>query len=77
MSDVAIDRLTLRLSGMSPERAQALALSIARAVASGPAPANASSASAVGVSASATPGEADDALAERVAREVLRELGGV
>lgn len=77
MSDAAIARLTLRLSAVSPEGARALALSIARGVAAGSASVQPAQAPAVGVYAAASPGEGEDALAERIAREVLRALGGV
>lgn len=77
VSEVAFERLSLHLSGVSPERARALAQLVARALAAGAPSLRAGRVQQANAAVQAAPEEPDDQVAERVARAILRELGGV
>jgi hypothetical protein len=68
---VAIDRISLHLPPMSEEEARRVAEQVARALGRLPVDVDRT---VEGVTATVTPARANEALAEQIARAVLREL---
>jgi hypothetical protein len=74
MDDVRIDRLTLKLSGLSEAQGRHLAMLIAQGLASGGIAPEAADRTKIGVTAAASASEDLSLLSGRVVADILRQL---
>lgn len=75
MANITIERLTLNLTGLSPEEGRRLAHSIAAALAAAPASIQAGgNRDRVAVAVNATPDASVDHLAEQIVAELLQQM---
>lgn len=74
--NVDVDRLTLRLPGMTPADGRRLAQLVGEALASAPAAQGSGHVDSLRVTLDARPGEGLERLADRIAAGILRNLEG-
>ena len=77
MVEIAIGKLTLKISGTAPAQPKALPALIAQQLSQTALPAVARKLDGMKVSVAARPGEDDDALAGRIAAQILRQLRAI
>ncbi len=76
MPRIEIDRLSLKLSGLSEDQGRLLAMRVAEGLAAAPAPGGAVQRDAMQASATMVPGGNVTTLADRIVADLVRQLKG-
>ncbi len=74
MPRIEIDRLSLRLSGLSEDQGRLLAMRVAEGLAAAPAPVDAVQRDRMQASATMIPGGSATTLADRIVADLVRQL---